>query len=434
MTRYLIAPFIWMLLLSCSLGAQTAKKESSLTDPFTKEIQKLADKKNVKDAFAVIDQLEKTTLQEHILLTEIPAPPFMEMTRALKFSAMLKEAGADNVWIDSLGNVLALRKGKKSTKTIALDAHLDTVFPEGTDVNVKQKGDTLYAPGIGDDTRGLVTILTVLKALEKANVETNDDVLFIGSLGEEGLGDLRGVKYLFKNNTPKIDSWISVDGEEIGSITNGALGSVRYRVTFKGPGGHSWAAFGLGNPHHALGKAIDYFTEEASRFTSQPGPKTSFNVGRIGGGTSINAIPFESWMEVDMRSESADRLKQIEDIFNTAMNKALLDYNKNVKKGAPLTLDAIKIGFRPSGSTAEASPLVQRGLAAARYFGVVTSLNIVSTNSNIPIAKGIPAITIGPGGKGGNEHALNEWWLNDKGAEGIKFALLVLLSEAGVAK
>jgi len=423
-------PIIALLFSISLLRAQTPVVE----DAFTKEIQKITQRKNVKDAFAIIDNLEPITQKEHILLTEIPAPPFKEAARALKFKHMLEEAGADKVWMDSLGNVLALRKGKKATKTIALDAHLDTVFPEGTDVTVKMKGDTLYAPGVGDDTRGLVAILTVLKAMEKANVETNEDVLFIGSLGEEGLGDLRGVKYIFKKNSPRIDSWISVDGDEIAGITNGALGSIRYKVTIKGPGGHSWAAFGLGNPHHALGKAIDSFTQQATQFTSAPGGKTSFNVGRIGGGTSINAIPFESWMEVDMRSESAGRLKEIDAIFNSSITKALNDYNATIKKGEALTVNIEQIGFRPSGSTNASHPLIQRTMASAKYFGADPSLIIVSTNSNIPISKGIPAVTIGPGGKSNNAHALNEWYLNEKGAEGIKYVLLVLLAEAGVAK
>ncbi|MBA4144842.1 MAG: peptidase M20 [Cytophaga sp.] len=420
-----------VLMLSVQLSAQ---KKQSVTTPYLKEIQQLATLKSVQAAFTAIDQLEPTTQRELIELTEIPAPPFQEARRAVIFKQLLQDAGADNVWIDSVGNVLAIRKGKKATKTVALDAHLDTVFPEGTDVNIKHKGDTLYAPGIGDDTRGLVTILAVLKALEKARIETSEDVLFVASVGEEGLGDLRGVKYLFKKNDVKIDSWISVDGEEIKDITNGALGSVRYKVTIKGPGGHSWSAFGLGNPHHALGKAIDAFAEEAATFTSTPGGRTSFNVGRIGGGTSINAIPFESWMEVDMRSESPDRLKQIETIFTTSVTKALKRYNATVKRGTPLTMTLEKIGYRPSGLTSDTNSLVQKAMAAVRYFNHEPTLNVVSTNANVPISLGIPAITIGPGGRAGNAHALNEYYLNENGAEGIKFTLLTLLLEAGVAK
>ncbi len=213
-----------------------------------------------------------------------------------------------------------------------------------------------------------------------------------------------------------------------------ALALIRYKVTIKGPGGHSWSAFGLGNPHHALGKAIDAFTIKATEYTSTPGAKTSFNIGRIGGGTSINAIPFESWMEVDMRSESADRLKEIDAIFNATIKKALTDYNATIKQGPALTATIEQIGFRPSGLTEASHPLIQRTMASAKYFGATPALIVVSTNSNIPISKGIPAVTIGPGGKSNNAHALNEWYLNENGAEGIKYTLLVLLSEAGVAR
>jgi acetylornithine deacetylase/succinyl-diaminopimelate desuccinylase-like protein len=347
---------------------------------------------------------------------------------------MLETAKADKVWIDSLGNVLALRKGTKSTRTVVLDAHLDTVFPEGTDVTVKQKSDTLFAPGIADDTRGLIAILTVLKAMEKVNLRTNDNVLFVGTLGEEGLGDLRGVKYILEKSKLKIDAWIAVDGTEIDHIVNGALGSVRYKATVNGPGGHSWGAFGLGNPHSAMAKALNYFSEEAARFTAA-GIKTSFNVGRMGGGTSVNSIPFESWAEIDMRSESPSQLRKIDSIFKSSMKKGVEEYNRTIKKGAALTLTLQQIGNRPSGITPFRSPLVQRATAALSHFTTQPpKFDFVSTNANTPIAHGIPAICIGAGGKSEHEHSLEEWWINEKGADGIKFVLLTLLMEAGIAK
>lgn len=427
-----------LLLLICPVILPTttygqSKKTASSPDAYVKAMQTLTSDKSVIEAFKIIDNLEPYTLKEHIELTEIPAPPFKESVRAQHFKKMLEAAGPDKVWIDSLGNVLALRKGKIGKRTVVLDAHLDTVFPEGTDVKVKAKGDTLFAPGISDDTRGLIVILTVLKVLEKASIETADDILFVGSLGEEGLGDLRGVKFVVNKSKLKIDSWISVDGTDIAEINNGALGSVRYKATVKGPGGHSWGAFGLGNPHHAMAKGLNYFSDEAMRFTST-GIKTSFNVGRTGGGTSVNSIPFESWMEVDMRSESPQQLKKIDSIFKATLARGVEDYNKSIKKGTALTLTLEQIGFRPSGTTSEKEPIVQRALAAAKYFNPSPKLAIGSTNSNIAIAKGIPAITLGAGGKSNNEHSLGEWWLNDKGAEGIKCVLLTLLLEAGVEK
>ncbi len=410
------------------------KKSEPKKTKYEQQVIDLTKSKLVKDAFAIIDQLEPTTRKEHIELTQIPAPPFKEEKRAQHFKQMLEVAKADKVWIDSLGNVLALRKGTTGTRTIVLDAHLDTVFPEGTDVTVKQKGDTLFAPGIADDTRGLIALLTVLRAMEKSNLRTTDDVLFVATLGEEGLGDLRGAKYVVEKSKLKIDSWIAVDGTEIENIVNGALGSVRYKATITGPGGHSWGAFGLGNPHSAMAKALNYFSEEAARFTVT-GIKTSFNVGRMGGGTSVNSIPFESWAEIDMRSESPSQLKKIDSIFKACMKKGLDEYNLSIKKGPTLSLALKQIGYRPSGTTKPGEPIVQRALAASNYFTTSSKkLTFVSTNANTPIAHGIPAICIGAGGKSEHEHSLDEWWINTRGADGIKFVLLTLLMEAGIGK
>ncbi len=422
-----------LLLLSLPLITANAQTKTIQKNEFEKQADALAKSKVVKDAFALIDNLEPTTRKEHIELTEIPAPPFKEAKRAIRFKQLLEAAGPDKVWIDSLGNVLALRKGKKGDRTVVVDAHLDTVFPEGTDVSVKMKGDTLFAPGISDNTRGLMVMLTVLKALEKAGIETNDDVLFVASVGEEGVGDLRGVKYVVEKSKLKIDSWISIDGTNIDDVINGALGSYRYKVTINGPGGHSWSAFGLGNPHHAMAKGLNYFADAATRFTAT-GNKTSFNVGRTGGGTSVNSIPFESWAEVDMRSESPKQLNTIDSIFKASLKKGLDEYNAGLKTGPALTLTIQQIGNRPSGATAEKQPLVQRTLAAAKYFVASPHLSIGSTNSNTPIAHNIPAVTIGTGGKSNNEHSLDEWWTNEKVADGIKFVLLTLLMEAGVVK
>nr|HPI80172.1 peptidase dimerization domain-containing protein [Cyclobacteriaceae bacterium] len=195
----------------------------------------------------------------------------------------------------------------------------------------------------------------------------------------------------------------------------------------------SWGAFGLANPHHALGKAIDIFSEAATKYTSS-GPKVSYNVGRIGGGTSVNSIPFESWMEVDMRSVEPERLKKIDEIFKASMKQALAEYNKEVKKGPPLTMDMEVIGLRPSGVQKDELAVIQRSMAAAKYFGAEPSISPSSTNSNIPISLGIPSITIGRGGVGGGAHSLHEWWMNKNGAEAIKFALLLTVAEAGMEK
>ncbi len=405
----------------------------SSKDQYKQEIKKLAQQKKVLAAFSIIDELEPATLQDHIRLTEIPAPPFKESVRAAAYKKLLEEAGADKVWIDSVGNVLAWRKGTIGKKTIALDAHLDTVFPEGTDVTVRKRGDTLFAPGILDDTRGLAVVLTVLRALEKATIETKENLLIIGSVGEEGAGDLRGVKAIFKNKSLTIDSWISADGGggTLGDIVNAGVGSIRYKVTAKGPGGHSWGSFGLGNPHHLLARAVHYFDEEANVFTSK-GIKTTYNVGRIGGGTSINSIPFESWIEVDMRSEDPQRLNEINSIFLSCIERARNECNKQIRQGPPLTVDVKQIGFRPSGTTSLENPLVQYSIAAAEFFKAKATTGFESTNANIPISKGIPAVNLNLGGNGGNPHALTEWWVNDRGSDAIKMILLVVLSQTGM--
>ncbi|MEO9806005.1 MAG: M20/M25/M40 family metallo-hydrolase [Reichenbachiella sp.] len=415
-------------------GAHLHAQDTSLISrSYTHEASKTVKDKKVQKSFEIIDELESQTTKDLITLTEIPAPPFGEKERGLAFKVMLEQAGADKVWVDEVGNVLALREGTKGDRTIVLDAHIDTVFPIDTDLTVKIKGDTLIAPGIGDDTRGLVMVLTVLRAVNAAEIKTQADLLFVGTVGEEGLGDLRGVKHLLREGAElSVDSWISIDGGSLGRVNNGALGSTRYRAIFRGPGGHSWGAFGLANPHHALGKAIDYFTTSASQNIYE-GPKTSYNIGRIGGGTSVNSIPFESWFEVDMRSLDPGRLLAIDSLFKTSVNQAVKYYNDSGVNGE-IKLELQKIGDRPSGVQSKDVPLIQRALAATATLGTSPRLTTGSTNANIPIAKGIPAVTIGRGGRSGNAHSLDEWWANIDGASAIKLALLIAVLEAGLGK
>lgn len=423
-----ITAFLFSFLIVTSIVAQNKSK----TD-FDKSIEKLAQQKSIQKAFKHILEIEPQTRKDHILLTEIPAPNLLEAKKAAKFAELLKASGADSVWIDKIGNTIALRKGTKRKKVVAINGHVDTVFPIETDVRVKVKGDTLYAPGIGDDTRGMMILLTVLRVMEAAEIETEADVLFVGTVGEEGLGDLRGSKYIFNESGLQIDSWISVDGGSIANIVNKALGSTRYRIIFEGSGGHSWGAFGYVNPIHALSLAISHFDKEANLFT-QNEPKTSYNIGRIGGGTSINSIPYNAWAEVDMRSESPESLAKIEEILLTATDKALIEQNKMKRRGSDLKLKMVPVGKRPSGAIDPQTPLVQKAMAAARYLGEKPRLRFGSTDASIPISKNIPAITIGRGGKGGDNHSLNEWWVNIDGHVAIQYALLVLVSEAGYSK
>jgi acetylornithine deacetylase/succinyl-diaminopimelate desuccinylase-like protein len=397
---------------------------------FEDEVASLTTHPTIMEAFRIIQLLDARSRDELIYLTEIPAPPFQEEARAKAFAELLSDSGADSVYIDAIGNVVGLRKGRVGGRTVVFGAHLDTVFPEGTDVTVKVRGDTLFAPGVGDDTRGLMVVLTVLRALEQADITTDADLVFLGSVGEEGLGDLRGVKHFFGNSVPKVDAFIEIDGSDMASIVSMGLGSTRYRVVFRGPGGHSWGAFGLVNPTHALGRAIDRFAVVSDSLT-RSGPRTSFNVGRIGGGTSVNSIPFEAWMEVDMRSDSPTSLDAISKAFLEAVAQAEDEENRFRRDGPPIQAEVERIGSRPSGETDPTAPLVQRAMAATRHFGEEPYLARSSTNSNLPISLGIPAITIGRGGTGGENHSPGEWWLNQEGYRSIQRALLVLVAEAG---
>ncbi len=427
MTRHWPRTWGSAFLLACLGSPGAAGQESE----YLREAEALASTPQVVRVFEVIEQLEPRTRQDLVTLTEIPAPPFGEEERGLAFADLLREAGADSVYVDEVGNVLALRRGRPGTRTVVLGAHLDTVFPEGTDVTVRQRGDTLFAPGIGDDTRGLVVVLTALRAMERASIRTEADLLFVGTVGEEGLGDLRGMKHLFREGGPQIDAWIEIDGGGMSSVVNQGLGSNRFRITFRGPGGHSWGAFGLGNPAHALGLGIAHFQEAADSMT-RSGATTSYNVGRIGGGTSVNSIPFEAWMEVDMRSESPESLERISDALAEAMRRALEEANQIRRHGPPLTLEIDPIGSRPSGEVEVSVPLVQRAMAATRVMGESPELRRSSTNSNVPIALGVPAVTLGRGGIGGGSHSPGEWWINQEGFRAIQRTLLVLLVEAGL--
>ena len=423
--------YLSILALSIFSFSFSQSENLKVDDIYVKNIKKIANHNKVKKAFKYIIDVEDKTNKNLIELTEIEAPPFKEEKRAKEFSERLKLAGIEKVWIDSIGNVIGFLEGSIGNKNIAIDAHLDTVFPEGTDVKVQIKNDTLFAPGIGDDTRGLAMILTIAETIVNSEIKPVDNILFIGTVGEEGLGDLRGVRYLFKNNEPKIDSWIAIDGGSIGRVNNQALGSYRYEVIFDGPGGHSWGAFGLVNPHHALGAGIKNFVEKADIYTDN-GPKTSYNVGIISGGTSINSIPFKSSMQIDIRSIDPNRLNDMEEILFNSMNKALDEQNAIKRSGPDLKLTINKIGNRPSGKVDESVPLIQKTIAATQYMGVEPRLTIGSTDSNIPISLGLPAVTIGRGGEGGGAHSLDEWWLNKDGYKSIQLALLILLSESGI--
>jgi acetylornithine deacetylase/succinyl-diaminopimelate desuccinylase-like protein len=282
------------------------------------------------------------------------------------------------------------------------------VFPEGTNVKVKRQGTRLAAPGIGDDTRGLALMLAVIRAIEAGQFRTASDILFVGDVGEEGEGDLRGVKYLLQKGKYKdrIRQFLAIDGGEQSGITVGGVGSRRYRVAFKGPGGHSYGAFGLVNPAFAMGNAI----AKLSRVQVAAEPKTTFNVGVVKGGTSVNSIPSEVTMDVDMRSESCSELKKLDETFLSLVREAVDEENRarSTKEGR-VAADPIVIGERPCGETPVDSPIVRSVSAVVKAFGLTPAYSFSSTDANIPMSLGIPAVTVGRGGPGGRSHAPDEW-------------------------
>ncbi len=409
------------------LSAESATAQEDISQ----EVAAIARHPSVSRAMALVESQDALTMADLRELTVIPAPPFGEEVRGIRFLEMMQDIGVDSAWVDEVGNVLGLRRGSGSGGVVAITGHLDTVFPEGTDVTLRERGDTIFAPGIADDTRGLVALLAILRALNEADVRTGADILFVATVGEEGLGDLRGVKHLFRDGGPRIDAFISIDGTGHSGITHQGLGSHRYRVTVRGPGGHSWGAFGLANPAHALGRAMNYFDLAADALT-RSGPRTSYNVGRLGGWTSVNSIPFEAWMEVDMRSESPASLDRVDEALQISVRRAVAEANQNRRAGEELTVELDLIGERPSGEVAVEDRFIQRGIAATRHLGIEPRLGRSSTDSNIPISLGIPSMTIGGGGVGLRAHSLHEGFINRDGPLGIQRALLIVVTQAGV--
>ncbi len=380
----------------------------------------------VSAAMEAVKRNEPGILDVQVRVCEIPAPPFHEEKRGLELKRLFEELRLHDVRIDKAGNVIGVRPGKSAHPNLVFSAHLDTVFPEGTDVKVTRTGDLMKGPGIGDDCRGLALMLAVIRALDDGHVQTPGAITFVADVGEEGLGDLRGMKSLFFDSLKgQIDKFVSVDGTELG-ITHIGVGSNRYKVTFKGPGGHSYGAFGMANPIQAMGRAIARI--DAFQVPSQP--KTTFNVGRVGGGTSVNAIPFDAWMEVDMRSADPNALKELDAKFHSAIQQAVSEENARWNGRGPVTASAELVGVRPAGQTAKDSPIVQTAMAVSRTMQIDEVLREGSTDSNVPMNLGIPAITISGGGVGTGAHSLNESFDATDSWRGTQRALLLAVALA----
>ncbi len=388
-----------------------------------------------RTAVAAFNRDHDRIVGEIVTLTEIPAPPFKEAARARAYAEMLKAAGLTEVEIDAEGNAMGLRRGMGPAggPVVVISAHLDTVFPEGTPIKVRREGTKLYAPGIGDDTRSLAVLLAYARAMNEAKVITTHDILFVGNVGEEGPGDLRGVRHLFTKGKYKdrVHAFFSMDGSDAARVVHGAVGSKRYRITFKGPGGHSYGAFGLVNPMTAMSQAVvDFYKIEVPKT-----PKTTYAASVTAGGTSVNSIPNETWMDFDMRSVSPAELTKLESRFLQVVAAAVAAENRarSTAEGPITTVNRV-IGNRPAGSTAETTRLVRHAKAAISAHGLTPKLTYSSTDSNIPMSLGVPAITIGSGGSGGRSHSLDEWIDVEKTAsvKGMSVGLAMLLSTAGM--
>jgi tripeptide aminopeptidase len=373
------------------------------------------------------------TLREQKALAAIPAPTFHEGERAAYVAERFRALGLADVRTDEAGNVLArLPSGPDDPAgQVVVSAHLDTVFPPGTDTTPREEGGRIRAPGITDNCRGLAAMLAIARLLADGRVRTTRPVVFAATVGEEGAGDLRGVKHLFREDAElrSAAAFVALDGSGIRRIVSGAIGSRRLRVEASGPGGHSWADRGTPNPLAALGRAVGAIAAMAL-----PSPtRSSLTVARMAGGTSINAVPDAAWMEVDIRSEVPGALAEMERTLRQHVDRALAAENARRRAAdSALTCTVTVIGDRPSGQTPAESELVRAAVKATTALGERPELVSSSSDASFPISLGIPAVCIGAGGTSGGIHTLDEWYRNDQGALGIERALLIVLAMAGL--
>ncbi len=397
-------------------------------------IAKLSAHERIRAARQHIERTDEVTLTRQAALSAIPAPTGAEGQRASRTAELFREIGLTDVRIDEVGNVHGWLRadGSRTTAPVVLAAHLDTVFGPDVQVAVERRGQRLLGPGISDNARGLAALIAVAEALVKTRVRTVRPMLFVATVGEEGSGDLRGAKHLLNAPLPATPcAFIALDGAGLERVVHRALGSRRYRVTFRGPGGHSWAAFGVANPANAVGRATALLADLPIKMD----PRTTCAVVRLGGGIGLNSIPQEAWLDLDLRSEDPQALAQLDVTVRAALGRALDDENRRRVPGSPLLrLDLQLLGDRPSGLTPRAHPLVQVALAANRSLGRDAELASASTDANIPIALGIPAIALGGGGRAGDAHLPTEWYENSEGALGVVRALLVTAAMAEVVE
>ena len=399
-------------------------------------ISRLLAHERIRAARRHVERADDVTLARQAALSATPAPTGAEGARGARVAELFREIGLSHVGVDQAGNVCGWLGNGHGSAPVVLAAHLDTVFGPEVDVRVKRRGQRLEGPGISDNARGLAALLAVAEALVATGVPTARPILFAATVGEEGSGDLRGVKYLLNGGmgdggrghaTPV--AFIALDGAGLERVIHRALGSKRYHVTFRGPGGHSWAAFGVANPANAVGRAAALLAD----LPIATAPRTTCAVVGLGGGTGLNSIPQDAWLDLDLRSEDPRALAQLDVTVRAALARAADDENRSRSTGTPpLRLEVQLVGDRPCGITPRVHPLVQAAIAANRALGHDAELTSASTDANAPIALGIPAIALGAGGKAGDAHLTTEWYENVEGALGIVRALLVTAAMAEV--
>lgn len=388
----------------------------------------LNDSAQVKELMTSLKTDHDRTIQELRTITEIEAPPFKEKTRAEYVLKRFKQVGLIDAKLDSAGNVVGIRKGSGNGPTLVVSAHLDTVFPEGTDVKVKEQGSKLLAPGIGDDTRGLAVVLSWIKALNDHKIATVGDIMFVANVGEEGLGNLRGMKALF-NEHKNIDGMVGLEPGEGDKVLTQGTGSHRYEVSFTGPGGHSFGAFGkVPSAIHAMGRAIAHIGD----VQVPTDPKTTFTVGTVGGGTSVNTIAGDAKMAVDIRSNATKSLLEAERNIMSAIEKGVQQENERWKSQDKITFNAKLIGDRPAGTTPPDSVIVAAALESIALAGGKGQTRAGSTDANVPMSLDIPAVILGSGGKSGGSHSLKEWFDPTDAWKGSQVSFTTVLSLVGV--
>lgn len=385
---------------------------------------------DVQEALQFLCEDDERTLREHLEMCQIPAPSYEEGEKAEYVRKKMMDAGLEDVHIDEVGNVLGTWKGTGNGPRIMIAGHTDTVFPRETDLTLKKEGERYSCPGIGDDTRAVAELLSLARALNATGIHGEGDIVFCANVCEEGLGDLRGIKHAFRDMANgHYDGFVSIDDKNTSGIIYQAVGSERYLVTFHGTGGHSFTGFGIPNPIHAMGRAI----AKISDFQTPKNPKTTFSVGVINGGTSVNVIAAECSMLVDMRSVDAGELKKLSVKFHQAVENAVQEENARWEdKDNRITVTFEQKGKRPAGTQDKSCQIVQAANAANQALGMETLyIGAASTDANIPISLGIPAITVGWGGKGGGEHTIHEWYEHTESWKGPQRDLLLLLALSG---